>query len=315
MHFPRILQNENIKIYHKLGTWIMIGIMVLILLVFAMVSKFIINDESNVDWEMKTQAEITQIENRLNEGVAFKVEQDYLEQELAILSYRLSEDIPPVSSNSMWGFMADTTNLVGIATLFTIVIAASIVASEFSTGTIKLLLIRPVSRGKILLAKYLSMIGFAFMMLVLMFSASFIFGATFFGGFNTEALYLSYSNGSVQEQSVLSYIISLFGYSSIELIMISTLAFMISTVFRSSSLAIGFSLFLMFTGPQFVQLLSSYDWVKYILFANTNLMQYVNGTPAVEGMTMSFSIMMLIIYFVIFTILSWTIFKYRDVAV
>jgi ABC-2 type transport system permease protein len=71
----------------------------------------------------------------------------------------------------------------------------------------------------------------------------------------------------------------------------------------------------MFTGGQFTALLSmKFAWAKYILFANTNLMQYIEGTPLLEGMTMSFSIIMLIIYFVIFQFLAFYVFKKRDVA-
>ncbi|MFC7321493.1 ABC transporter permease [Halobacillus campisalis] len=315
MYLFKMLQNEHLKIYRRIGTWIMIGLMILTLLVFALVSKFILNEEDSASWERQAQAEITQIEERLNSGAPLKVEQDYLEQELAVLEYRLAEDVPPLQSDSLWGFMADTTNLIGIASLFTIVIAASIVANEFSSGTIKLLLIRPVSRGKVLLSKYVTVISFGFVMLTLMIGLSFILGALFFGNSGGASAFLTYSNGQVVEQPMISYILSLFGYKSVEIIMISTLAFMISTVFRSSALAIGFSLFLMFTGPQFVQLLSSYDWVKYILFANTNLMQYINGVPMVEGMTISFSIIVLILYFILFTIVSWAVFKWRDVAV
>lgn len=315
MYFFKMLQNEHIKVYHKIGTWLMVGLMIFILLAFALVSKFIINDGESAPWDRQAQAEITQIEERLDSGAPLKVERDYLEQELAVLEYRLAENIPPLKSDSLWGFMADTTSLIGVTSLFTIIIAASIVANEFSGGTIKLLLIRPVSRGKILLSKYVTVLSFGFVMLALMIGLSFIFGALFFGGPGEASAYLTYSNGQVVEQSMVSYIISLFGYKSIETLMIATLAFMISTVFRSSAVAIGFSLFLMFTGPQFVQLLSSYDWVKYILFANTNLMQYINGVPMVEGMTMSFSIIVLAIYFLIFTVISWSVFKWRDVAV
>ncbi len=46
------------------------------------------------------------------------------------------------------------------------------------------------------------------------------------------------------------YLINYYGLASIEMIMMATMAFMISSVFRNSSLAIGLSLFLMFMGGQ-----------------------------------------------------------------
>jgi ABC-2 type transport system permease protein len=93
------------------------------------------------------------------------------------------------------------------------------------------------------------------------------------------------------------------------------MAFMISSVFRNSSLAIGLSLFLLFTGAQFTVLLSiKFSWAKYILFANTDLMQYVDGTPMMEGMSMAFSVIILLIYFIVFQFLAFFVFKKRDVA-
>jgi len=90
---------------------------------------------------------------------------------------------------------------------------------------------------------------------------------------------------------------------------------MISAVFRNSSLAIGLSLFLLFTGGQFTALLAmKFDWAKYVLFANTDLMQYFEGTPLVEGMTIPFSIIMLVLYFALFQFLTFYVFKKRDVA-
>jgi len=127
--------------------------------------------------------------------------------------------------------------------------------------------------------------------------------------------YLNYSNGQVTEQPIIIHLMIYYGLSSIDTIMLATMAFMISSVFRNSSLAIGLSLFLLFTGAQFTVLLSlKFSWAKYILFANTNLMQYVEGTPMVEGMSMSFSIIMLLIYFAVFQLLAFTVFKKRDVA-
>jgi ABC-2 type transport system permease protein len=99
------------------------------------------------------------------------------------------------------------------------------------------------------------------------------------------------------------------------MLMLATMAFMISAVFRNSSLAIGLSLFLMFMGGQVTRLISmKFDWAKYSLFANTDLLQYFEGVPMVQGMTLGFSIMMIFIYFLFFQALAFYVFKKRDVA-
>lgn len=313
-HFLRLIHNENVKIYKRTGTWVMIVILVLAIALVGVFTKFVLDPDGNADWKAELSAENAQLTESIESAPMLEAQKRMMKERIALNEYRIEHDVAPIDRDSLWGYMVDATTFTGIAALFTIVIAAGMVASEFSWGTVKLLLIRPVSRTKILLAKYASTLLFALLMLVLLFSTSFLFGILFFGFSGAETPYLSYSNGSVVEQNMVTHIIQLFGFRSIDLVMMVTLAFMISTVFRSSSLAIGISLFLMFTGPQLVQLLSQYDWAKYILFANTDLQQYTTGTPLVEGMTMPFSIVMLLIYFGLFAILSLYIFNKRDVA-
>jgi ABC-2 type transport system permease protein len=51
------------------------------------------------------------------------------------------------------------------------------------------------------------------------------------------------------------------------------------------------------------------------LFANTNLGLYFGGRePPIEGMTLGFSVTMLLLYYIVFLALSWYIFSKRDVA-
>ena len=126
--------------------------------------------------------------------------------------------------------------------------------------------------------------------------------------------YLGYTNGNVTEINMLWHIFTTYAYACVNLLMMVTFAFMISTVFRNNSLAVGISLFLMFTGTALVGFLSQYSWVKYILFANTNLMVYTEGTPVVKGMTMNFSLLVLTAYFIGFNVISWLVFNKRDVA-
>ena len=103
--------------------------------------------------------------------------------------------------------------------------------------------------------------------------------------------------------------------SFIETFMLATMAFMISTVFRNNTIAIGLSILLLTIGSMITNIVAGYfDWAKYILFANTNLMQYINGSQLVEGMTMTFSVIVLLVYFVIFLALALVVFSKRDVT-
>ncbi|TFE02185.1 ABC transporter permease [Jeotgalibacillus salarius] len=206
---------------------------------------------------------------------------------------------------AFWEFVADASTLYAVTILFSIIAAGSTVASEFSSGTIKLLLIRPVRRVKILAAKFLVVILYGVLMLFVLAGASLMIGGLLFG---FEPLYINEVNmlGDLAETYLL--------YIG-ELVIYAAMAFMISTVFRSSSLAIGLSIFLMFTGPQMTMLAGRYEWAKYILFANTNLTQFKENRVLFEGMTVGFSLAVIAAYLVIFAVVSWQVFQRRDVAV
>ncbi|WP_026021894.1 ABC transporter permease [Bacillus timonensis] len=310
----KLIQNENMKIYRRVSTWIMLVILVGAALVMGIVMNATASDSADENWKQNIQQQNEMYKADMENEDLPDMVKDISERELAINEYRLEHDIAPVDTRSTWNFMTIAAEIVSLITLFTIVVGASSVASEFTWGTIKLLLIRPVSRAKILLSKYLATILFALFSLVLLFVVSFLVGSIFFGvGGSTP--HLVYRDGAVHEVHMVSHILGIFGLKSINLIMMSTFAFMISTIFRNSGLAIGLAIFLMFAGVNATAILASkFDWAKYILFANTDLSQYLTGYVLVEGMTMTFSIIMLIIYFVLFNALTWFVFTKRDVA-
>ncbi|UVI31632.1 ABC transporter permease [Paenibacillus spongiae] len=257
--FLQLVRNENMKIYRRVRTWIMFGILIMLVLAISIVAK-LVGDGDVDNWFMMSM---------------------------------------------------ETMVLFQLVTIFTVVVSADSVAGEFSTGTIKLLLIRPWSRSKILLSKYISLLMFALVQAVLLYALTFLANMLLFG----------YS-GSGEAQKVFesdlhpfAYMLLYYFYQFLGLIIIVTMAFMLSTVFRSGGLAIGLSLFLLLGGSTIAGLLSmlDYAWVDYILFLHLNLTQYMGGSEA-GGMTLGFSLGVLAAYYVVFIALTWLIFNKRDVA-
>ncbi|MGD6967279.1 ABC transporter permease [Rossellomorea vietnamensis] len=312
-----LIKNEWIKIFSRPGTYVMIGLLVLLVIGAGSVMKFAgVSQEPEGDWKQQTQMQIESDKQYLEEmGGSENFQTQYYKQQVAINEYRLANDIEPASGESIWSFVNFNSNFVEIIGLFAIIVAAGIVASEFTWGTIKLLLIRPISRTKILLSKYITVLLFGITLLLTLFLLSTLVGAIFFGGGDGQP-HLVYIDGAVEEQNMVFYLIKTYLLKSISITMMATMAFMISAVFRSSSLAIGISLFLLFMGGTATQFISmKYDWAKYSLFANTDLTIYTGAMqPLVDDMTLGFSVTMLIIYFVIFHLLAFIVFKKRDVA-
>ncbi|MDE5415703.1 ABC transporter permease [Alkalihalobacterium chitinilyticum] len=309
-----LIHNENIKIASRTSTWVMIGLLIFMVMGVGIVTKFLLPSEEITDWRAVVSAENDHLTQIINDPVISEGERQALQETIAINEYRLTNDLPPVSDQSILGFTLSSSMLISIITLFTIIFAATSVAAEFSSGTIKLLLIRPVHRLKILFSKYISAFCFSIVFLAVLLIASLLVGALFFGFENVNAVNLSYEQGMITETPMLLHILFIYVLNSVELLMMVTFAFMIASVFRNQSLAIGLSIFLMFTGSQLVFALSQYDWVKYILFANTHLQQFFTGQPLIEGLTLGFSLMMLLIYFIIFHAIASYMFVKRDVG-
>jgi ABC-2 type transport system permease protein len=313
-----LIRNEWMKIFKRVGTYVMIGLLILVVGGSGAITKYLDSQnqkQDQGDWKQPLTEEVAADKQHLEQGGMDKFSKSMIEERVAINEYRLEHNIAPNTEETMWTFVESNAGVVTFVGLFAIIVAAGIVASEFSWGTIKLLLIRPISRTKILLSKYLTVLLFGASMLVILFIFSILLGLILFG-VGDQAPHLAYVNGEVQEQSIVVYLIKTYLLKTIDVLMMATMAFMISAVFRSSSLAIGISLFLLFMGANATALIAmKFDWAKYSLFANTDLTQYTGEMqPLVEGMTMSFSIIMLLIYFAIFLFLAFFVFNKRDVA-
>jgi ABC-2 type transport system permease protein len=310
-----LIQNENMKLFHSISTKVMMGILVLIIVGVGLLVKFTGNQVPTGDWKAELTIHNQEISKSIEEPEVPKMVKDSLAQELQTNEYRLKNDIAPIQDKSLWGFVEGaTTSLVLLIALFSIIMGGKIVANEFSDGTIKLLLIRPSKRWKVLVAKYISVMGYTLLMLLVLLIVSFLVGGILFSFEGASIPFLTNANGIITEVNMVAHIVQLCGLGSINLVMMVTLAFMISTVARNSGMAIGIGVFLLTVGNVITMMLSRYNWSKYILFANTDLNQYIDGKPIVEGMTMTFSIIALIVYFVVFNVISYVGFTKRDIV-
>jgi len=314
----QLIRNEWMKIWRRSATIVMVGILALAVAAIGVFTKYQENGltvPDNEDWKHGIELENKGYKEQLKDENLPEESVNYYKKQIALNEYRIQHNISTNTDYSAWDFISDSSQLISLAALFTIIIAAGIVANEFTWGTIKLLLIRPISRTKILLSKYITIILFGLFLLMVLFFVSFLLGAVLFGLPKESYPYLAYSNGTVKEINMIVHLMADYGFNSISMLMLTTMAFMISTVFRNSSLAIGVSIFLMFMGSTATMLLASrFEWAKYILFANTDLLRYFDGVPMVSGMTLTFSVVMLILYFCLFHFLAFFVFNKRDVA-
>jgi ABC-2 type transport system permease protein len=303
------------KIYRRLRTWILVGLMVAFVL-FVNIIEWHSDGKKAVGegWRAQLQQENKQYSEILKQPKLGEGDRAFYEQRMAVNDYHLEKNIRS-TDGTMWDGINGSASLMIVITIFTIIIAGDSLAGEFSTGTIKLLLIRPANRVKILASKYISFLLFSMLLLLTLFVISVVINGILYGfGYMDLALIGTNTDGQIIEKSMFLNLWKTYLLNGVSTVMYVTMAFMISSAFRSSAMAIGFSIGALFAGNIILEVLQKYEWSKYLLFANTDLTQYLNGSPFQGGMTLSFSIEVLALYFFVFNLVSWFLFTRRDVA-
>ena len=209
------------------------------------------------------------------------------------------------------GIIVNAYGTISLVTLFTIIASAGIVASEFSQGTIKMLLSRPVRRWKILTSKYVTILLFGLLLTVLTYVFTIISAFIFFP--SAEGNSIIWSGADLELSAIWGKSAYMMFLSLVNVFMISTFAFMVGSVFRSTSLAVGLSIFLFFTGTMIVVFLEKFEIAKYIFFAH-DLTQYEIGYKMLDSNTMPFSVVIVSVYVILFLAISYLTFSKRDVT-
>lgn len=304
-------------------------ILILIILISLGLS-FLFNFGGNVPGEEDGYSEnwreetITQINHLEEENQKLIEESDSLVNTLEIevnqdqisrLNYHISNDIKTVSSSNLYGSILNLTSVVPLITLVMIFVSGNMVSKEFSMGTMSLILLRPFSRYKIMLTKFLNTILY-----LSVYYFSFIFPGTiyslFFSEINTSTYHvLPNQSGQYIHVNFWEHIAFIIFANLFLLIVISTIAFSLSTITRNSAISSNLTLIAYLTGPLVVSYLERRTSVaKYLPMANWNLTNFISGNiPPAEGMSLSLSVSLNILTIIIFLTIAFLHFEKQDI--
>src|SRR5699024_11984374 len=126
-----------------------------------------------------------------------------------------------------------------VVAVFGVIISTDIVASEFTWGTIKMLLVRPQKRGLILLSKFIAVLLFTLLLLTELLVGSWLIGGFFFGFDGMSSTMTIEQADTVIKETAGIYALKLYGLHLLSLIVTLSIAFMNSSVFESGSPARG----------------------------------------------------------------------------
>lgn len=228
-----------------------------------------------------------------------------------------NQDIEKV--NDTRGILKDIFSEYGLFIIVMIImIAGTIVSEEFNKGTIKLLLIKPYSRNKILLSKFITMLIMIVFSIVAVIAMELIVGGIIFGYESLSVPVIEYNfNTQTLEQ------INIFTYLGIQvlaqlpmLILLGTLAFAFSAIFTNSALAIIISLLGYMSTSIINVMVIQYkvSFMKFFVTMNWDLSEYLfGGLPSMEGMTLGFSVVMCALYFIVMIIPTFVLFNKKNI--
>jgi len=226
------------------------------------------------------------------------------DMELQILTYEyyLAHNMSPnleIRQASSW-HMIETFLMIGAMVLFpllAVLLVADMVSGEMTGGTIKLLLARPASRGKILLGKYITSVLATVILIALLFAA--LFGSMFalFGtdgydqpktvgvGFYTEQVMM---DGQMQTMSardaanaevipVRTYVLQGVLLTLAASVAMTTLGFFCSTMVRSAAVSTGLAMGIVVCGTIVTQVAQGREWLKWLPTTHFNLPSAYSG--------------------------------------
>ena len=202
--------------------------------------------------------------------------------------------------------------------IFIIMIAGGIVSSEFEKGTVKMLLVKPYKRGKILLAKYivsLLMILFIFVITVVF---QVIVGGVVFGfdSLSIPAVVYNFNTNSVVTYNMFEYVLIIAVNKLPIYVLLTTLSFALSSIFANTVIAVVLPILGNVASAVINQLASVYSIRELAVFPTLNwdFSQFLFGRlPAYEFTSLGFAVCVCVVYWAIMVSVAWIAFRKREI--
>ena len=201
--------------------------------------------------------------------------------------------------------------------VFIVMISGAIVSEEFNKGTIKSLLILPYKREKILLSKYITILLMTLFGLAFMLIMQILVGGILFGFDSLSIPYVTYniSTMTIEVVNIFKYLLLTTIAYLPKLILLGTLAFALSTILNNTAFAITITLFGSFSESIINALAQTFDikFLNYFVTTNWNFQELLFGGLSRFKLSLVQNIIVCLVYFGIMIIVSFIVFKKKDI--
>lgn len=259
--------------------------------------------------------------NNSNVELTYNEEKEYNNNIRAkeINKYIIENHVDLNKTNDLRGIFSNFFSEFGLFIIvIAVIIAGTIVSEEFNKGTIKLLLIKPYTRNKILFAKFITVLIMIIFSIIMVITMELIVGGIIFG-FNSLSIPIveyNVSTNMIQEINVFAYMGTEILMTLPIVILLATLSFALNTIFTNAPIAIALPL-LGYMGTSVINQLAvkyNIDFLRYFVTLNWNFTEYLYGKmPLMEGLTIEFSSLICLLYFLVMIIPTFIIFKKKNI--
>jgi ABC-2 type transport system permease protein len=324
MKFLPLVENEVLKLWKRrrfrLVLLILVGLVGTI--VFAQ-SQSREKFGSRKDWRVDTQERVARMRNWLRQGRMPDSQRNWMNFEISRLQYHLDRDIDPeaVSGPLFTRGFANAASYL-LLHLLAIVFAADVVSSEFSQGTIKLLLTRPISRARVLSSKLAALLLAIGLTVLVGGCVAYLFGGLAYGykGWGAPILTGFRQTGGTFDASLVRSVplwqdaIAVFGLAWFAAAVVGVIGFLTSVLLRSTAASMGTMFAALILGTILPRLAPTWAFQKYLFPTNLPLPDYYSGSPPpIPGMTIEFSVLMLALWGIGAAVVAFVVFVRRDV--
>lgn len=323
----KLVQNEMMKLLAKkrlLVIALIIGVLV-VLFTYAQYKTTQTQREKlgTSDWRTILQQQIIDTQNRLGSSRLSAEWKKQLQITLQQQQYYLDHDINPTEPGAPTFIRIFLENSIDLfLPLMVMVIASDLVSSEYSQGSIKLLLTRPIRRWRVLMSKYITLLLAVSLIVAIAVILSYLISGVVFGykGWQTPILTgFTVNNDGLNTAGVRlidlwQYLLMDAGLVWFVALVVGTLSFMLSVLIRSTAAGMGVMLAALISGAILSNMVSSWHSAKYLFMVNLRLTDYLKGSPPpIEGMTLSFSMVVLFVWWAAALVVAFAVFTKKDV--
>ena len=318
----KLLKNELIKIFKRKNIYILFIIAILVMIGFNLYEKY-----RNIDENIQVQYE-----------KAYNQDNFYLDNYEILTNEEKYEDILErvqlekyaIENNIKYNILLNTENQnaqlptdarielmqvfknFDIITIFIIIyLASTIISEEFSSGTIKNLLVKPYKRISILASKIITSILVTLIVATAIIVFQYMLGGLLFGfdSYSLEAIRYNHITQQIETISLINYMILMF-FSKVPMYIILTIvSLLLSTITNNMAINILFSLGLYLISSERI-LFNNIS--KYLFIYNWDISKYLFGGMSGTGITQPILISIFTALFITVTLIY--IFKNKDVV-